>query len=84
LSPWFIISLDLLAITVTAIAAYLWWRASGTRLRRIDKKEEVDFHDLNRIIVSMNRSQILNSRAAIASAASALLIAMRFAAGMLQ
>jgi hypothetical protein len=83
-NPALLIALDILAICITALAAYLWWLASGMKLRRVAKKEQLDFHDLNRIIVAINRSQILNARAAIASALSALIIAIRFTMGMLQ
>jgi hypothetical protein len=83
-NPYLLLTLDILAIGITLLAAYLWWRASGRKLRRIAKREDFDHQDLNRIIVAVNRSQVLNAKAAIASALSAMIIAMRFAAGMLQ
>jgi Tfp pilus assembly pilus retraction ATPase PilT len=78
-----LIILDVSAIAVTLLAALLWWKASGAKLRRMTLHEELNALDINRIIVSINRSQQLNMRAAIASALSAMIIAMRFAAGMI-
>lgn len=65
------------------VASWLWYSASRASVRRISSKEDIDYHDFNRLIVSFNRNQLLNSRAALASALSALLIAVRFAVGML-
>ncbi|MFO1148147.1 MAG: hypothetical protein U1E62_07195 [Alsobacter sp.] len=66
------------AIVVTALAsAFLWWKASGQRLRRMDTREELDAHDINRIVTALNRTQILNSRAALATAVAAVLAGMR-------
>jgi outer membrane protein assembly factor BamE (lipoprotein component of BamABCDE complex) len=71
--------LDALALLSALLAAWLWYRASSTRQRRIGKSEALDHRDINRIIVAMNRSQILNRRAALATAASALAIALKLA-----
>jgi hypothetical protein len=79
----FLLVLELLAIGITLLAAYFWWQASGVRIRRIEKTEELNSLDINRIIVSINRSQLLNRRAALASALSALIIAIRFTAGLI-
>jgi hypothetical protein len=68
------------AIVVAALAsAYLWWKASGRRLRRVDTREELDAHDINRIVTALNRAQILNSRAALATAAASVLAGLRLA-----
>lgn len=69
--------LDIAILVSTALSAWFWWRASGRRLRRVEHDEAIDYHDLNRIIVSINRSQILNARAALATAISAALVAAR-------
>lgn len=69
-----------LAIMATALAAsWFWLQASGQRLRRISRTEELDVADMNRIVVAINRSQIMNARAALTSALAALLTAVRFA-----
>ncbi|MBL9096263.1 MAG: hypothetical protein JNK07_04995 [Alphaproteobacteria bacterium] len=68
---------DVLTIGLAMLAAYLWFISSRTRYRRISRKEEIDAGDLNRIIVAMNRSQIANQRAALATAASAFALALR-------
>jgi hypothetical protein len=70
--------LDMLALLSAMLAAWLWYHASSNHVRRVDKDEELDHQDLNRIIVAMNRSQVLNRRAALATAASALAIALKF------
>jgi hypothetical protein len=71
--------LDLLALISALAAAFLWWKASGHQVRRISLTEQLDAQDFNRIVIAMNRSQMLNRRAAIATAVSALAIAMKFA-----
>jgi hypothetical protein len=71
--------LDLIAILAALAAAFLWFKASGHRVRRIARDEELDAADFNRLIVAVNRAQILNSRAAMATAASALALALRMA-----
>jgi hypothetical protein len=73
-------ALDLAAMVTAIAASYLWWRASCSTMRRIGKTEEFNHQDLNRVIVSFNRTQILNSRAALATAVSALIVALRYAA----
>ena len=77
-----ILALDIAALFTALAAAWFWWMASRSVIRRVQKHEEVDHHDLNRLVVSFNRTQILNSRAALATAASALCVAARFAAGI--
>ncbi len=75
--------LDLFALLSALIAAWLWYKASSNRVRRIDKDESLDHRDFNRIVVMMNRTQLLNRRAALATAASALAIALKFAYDLL-
>ncbi len=71
--------LDALALISALAAAYLWWRASGNLVRRISLTEDLNAQDFNRMAIAMNRSQKLNRRAALATAVSALAIAMKFA-----
>lgn len=77
-----IIALDTLAMLSALAASWFWYSASRSNMRRLSQGEEIDHHDFNRLVVSFNRTQILNSRAALASAVSALLVAGRFAAGL--
>jgi hypothetical protein len=72
-------ALDVLALLSALVAAWLWYKASSYHVRRIDKDETLDHKDFNRIVVAMNRTQMLNRRAALATAASALAIALKFA-----
>jgi hypothetical protein len=75
--------LDVLAMLTAIVASILWWQASRSTLRRVGKSEDLDHQDFNRLIVAYNRSQIFNSRAALATAASALCVALRFGAQLL-
>jgi hypothetical protein len=72
-----LIFFDVLTIALALLAAYLWFASSRTRYRRISRHEAIDAGDLNRMIVALNRSQIANQRAALATAASALMLALR-------
>jgi hypothetical protein len=71
--------LDLLALVSALIAAWLWFRASSVFVRRVSRNEAINSLDLNRIVTAINRTQMLNRRAALATALSALAIAFRFA-----
>ncbi len=74
---------DALALVSALAAAFLWWKASCNHVRRISLTEKLDAQDFNRIVIAMNRTQLLNRRAAIATAVSALAIAMKFAHDLL-
>ena len=64
-------------------SSWLWWLASCQRLRRISRLEERDAGDVNRIVTALNRTQILNARAALVASATAALAALSMApAGM--
>jgi len=66
------------AIGLGALASsYVWWHASRQRLRRISRLEELDAGDMNRIVTALNRTQILNARAALLASATAALAAAR-------
>lgn len=73
--------LDAAIIMAALASAALWWKASRVRLRRISRNEELDAADINRIVTALNRTQILNSRAAITTALASVLAAMRLALG---
>ena len=75
--------LDLVALISAIMAAWLWYRASSNIVRRIERDEQIDNRDLNRIVVSINRTQILNRRAALATAVSALAFAAKTANDMI-
>jgi hypothetical protein len=77
-----IVALDLVIIASALAAAWLWFQASGGRLRRVSRREEIDAADLNRIVVAVNRAQLLNRRGALAATVSALLVALRAAADL--
>ncbi len=75
--------LDVIALASALVAAWLWYRASSNVVRRVEKGEELDHRDLNRIVVAINRTQILNRRAALATAISAFAFAAKTANDML-
>jgi hypothetical protein len=58
-------------------SSYVWWLASRQRLRRISRLEELDAADMNRLVTVLNRTQILNARAALLASATAALAALR-------
>jgi hypothetical protein len=70
--------LDALAILAALLSSWFWFKASQSRVRRIQRNEDIDAADLNRIVVAINRSQVLNARAAFVTAISALIVALRF------
>ncbi|NCP20321.1 MAG: hypothetical protein GW855_14350 [Erythrobacter sp.] len=69
--------LDLMVVVAATLSAWFWLRASGKQVRRVSKHETFDYADINRLVVALNRAQILNARAAKATAAAALLGALR-------
>jgi len=69
---------DVIAMVAAFISAILWFMASGKSLRRVQRKEVIDEHDINRIVTAFNRNQILNGRAALATAISATAVGLRF------
>ena len=74
--------LDTLAIVTALLASWLWYSAGRRPVRRISRSEELDAADINRIVTAINRSALLNRRAALATAASAACLAFRFAASL--
>ncbi|WP_248285044.1 hypothetical protein [Alteriqipengyuania abyssalis] len=69
--------LDAAIVVAAVLSACFWLRASGKRVRRVSKHETFDYADINRLVVALNRAQILNARAAKATAAAALLGGLR-------
>lgn len=69
--------LDFLILFSALAASALWLRASSKRLRRISKNEELDHADYNRIVIALNRTQILNSQAALATGLTTALAGLR-------
>lgn len=69
--------LDLAIVAAAFLSGVFWWLASRKRLRRICRNEVLDHADFNRLVVAYNRTQILNARAAIATAAAGVLAAIR-------
>jgi len=78
-----VLLIDVLGIATALLAASLWHSASRRRLRRVSRYETLDSADLNRIVTALNRSSLLNGRAALAAAASAACLAARFAADLI-
>lgn len=76
------IILDVAAIFISLAAAALWYQAGARTVRRVSKFEALDHSDINRMVVAMNRSAVLNRRAALASAAAAFCFALWFAASL--
>ena len=74
--------LDLMALVTAIAAAVFWWLASNRNVRRVSHLEKLDAADINRLVVAINRNQILNRRGALAASASALAAALRFAIEM--
>lgn len=77
------LALDIIAMLAAFASAVLWFAASGKTLRRVQRREAIDEHDLNRIIISYNRNQILNGRAALATGISAVAVGLRFVVHLL-
>ena len=69
----FFLALELAIAAAAFLSGYLWWGASRRRLRRVSRHEILDHADINRIVTNLNRTQILNSRAACATALAAAL-----------
>ena len=47
-----ILVIDIAAMLTALAAAWLWWQASRSTLRRVDKTEQFDYHDFNPLIVA--------------------------------
>jgi hypothetical protein len=71
--------LDGAAIVASAAAAWFWYAASSQVIHRVTHRENFDYHDLNRVIVSINRNGVRNRRAALASAVAAAVLAVDLA-----
>ena len=79
--PYFLKVLDAAIVIAALVSSWMWWRASCQRIRRVSRHEELDAADINRLVTALNRTQILNSRAALATAAATVLAGIRLALG---
>jgi hypothetical protein len=70
---------DVSTIAASALAAWFWYRASDNQIHRVHAREVFDYHDLNRVIVAINRNAVRNRRAALASAIAAGLLGLDIA-----
>lgn len=75
--------LDLSIVAAAFLSGMFWWLASRKRLRRICRDEMLDHADFNRMVFAYNRTQILNARAAIATAIAGILAAIRLSGAMI-
>lgn len=71
--------LDFAIIAAALMSAWMWWKASRQRMRRISRREELDAADINRLVTALNRTQILNARAALSTAVATVLAGIRLA-----
>ena len=71
--------LDAIVFVSALIACVLWFRASHRKVRRVSRLETLDHADFNRLITNVNRTQILNAQAALATGIATALAAARFA-----
>ena len=69
----FVPALDVLTILTAVAAAGPWHRGRRQPTRRISRFEDFNVTGINRIVVAVNRSALLNGKRALASAASALM-----------
>ncbi len=72
-----VITLDVAIILCAAASGFFWFMASRRQVRRISSSEVLDSRDINRLVVAFNRAQLLNRRAALATAATGFLAALR-------
>ncbi len=75
--------LDLSIVAAAFLSGTFWWQASRRRTRRICRDEVLDSADFNRMVVAINRTQILNARAAIWTAAAGLFAGVRVSANII-
>jgi hypothetical protein len=71
--------LDFSAVMASAVAAWFWYKASNQLIHRVTPHETFDYHDLNRVIVAINRNGVRNRRGALASAVAAAIFALDLA-----
>ncbi|MHB2168920.1 hypothetical protein [Alsobacter sp. R-9] len=82
MQPILLLAIDFGIVAAALASSRLWWKASNQRIRRISRTEELDAADINRIVTALNRTQILNARAALATAIAAFLAGLRIALGL--
>lgn len=76
-------ALDVAIVVAAVLSAWFWLQAAGKPQRRVSKFEEFNHADLNRLVTALNRARILNARAAVATAAAALLGGLHIAMDLL-
>lgn len=69
--------LDCVGLASGLLASWLWYLSGRRRVRRVSQFEPIDASDLNRLVVAINRTSILNARAALAAAVSSACLALR-------
>ena len=62
MTPWLLQLLDAAIVVAALVSAWLWWRASEQRMRRVSRHEELNAADLNRMVIALNRMQIFGAR----------------------
>ena len=77
-----LLPLDIVIIVAATASGVLWYKASGGKMRRVSATEHLDHQDLNWLVVAFNRTQLLNRRAALATALAAFAGALRMALGL--
>ncbi|VVT31979.1 hypothetical protein RHIZ404_230450 [Rhizobium sp. EC-SD404] len=59
------------------LPSFLWWASGRHRVRRIKRRGELSAADINRLVVALNRSQMLNTRAAFTTACACALAGLQ-------
>lgn len=77
MTTWLLQILDGAIVAAALVSAWLWWRASAQRMRRVSRHEALDAADINRMVTALNRMQIFGARAALATAVAAALAGLR-------
>ena len=75
--------LDVTIVIAAVMSAWFWLQAAGKPQRRVSKFQDFNHADLNRLVTALNRTRILNARAAVATAVAALLGGLRVAVDLL-
>jgi hypothetical protein len=75
----FLMALDVAIVAAAGMTGWVWWAATVRPVRRVSRHETIDYADINRLVVALNRAAILNRRVALATAVAASLTAARLA-----
>ena len=74
---YIILGLDSLVAASALLSSWYWFLASEHRVRRVSRREQLDAADINRLVTALNRTQVLNSRAALSTALAAIIATFR-------